>query len=77
MNLKASRISTYLHQKSKLGNLPKTDAKLCFNPCSAFFGKSKSSVNRNKDFNYFINRQINQFFYLKFYKCCEYCYREL
>ncbi|XP_054164146.1 solute carrier family 41 member 1-like [Oppia nitens] len=38
--VQASRISTHLHKNSKLGILPKSDAKLCFNPCSAFFGKS-------------------------------------
>ncbi|CAL1287765.1 unnamed protein product [Larinioides sclopetarius] len=38
--VQASRISTYLHQRSKLGVLPAEDADLCKDPISAFFGKS-------------------------------------
>lgn len=37
--VQASRISTYLHKRAKLGTLPRNDAKLCFSPCSAFYGK--------------------------------------
>jgi solute carrier family 41 len=35
--VQASRISTHLHKRSKLGILPKSDAKLCFSPFTAFF----------------------------------------
>ncbi|XP_076305418.1 solute carrier family 41 member 1 isoform X2 [Tachypleus tridentatus] len=34
--VQASRISTFLHQRSKLGTLPPSDSHLCINPCSAF-----------------------------------------
>lgn len=38
--VQASRISTYLHQRSELGKLPRTDPRICISPFSAFFGKS-------------------------------------
>ncbi|CAN7937630.1 unnamed protein product [Ixodes hexagonus] len=38
--VQASRISTFLHQRSVLGTLPASDPAICINPCSAFFGKS-------------------------------------
>lgn len=38
--VQASRISTYLHQRSDLGRLPASDSRICVSPCSAFFGKS-------------------------------------
>lgn len=43
MAVQASRISTFLHQESKLGSLPKSDPKVCLGPFSAFFGKSVHS----------------------------------
>ncbi|KAG8190790.1 hypothetical protein JTE90_005826 [Oedothorax gibbosus] len=42
--VQASRISTYLHQRSKLGVLPVEDKDLCKDPISAFFGKSVHST---------------------------------
>ncbi|XP_035225629.1 solute carrier family 41 member 1-like, partial [Stegodyphus dumicola] len=42
--VQASRISTYLHQRSKLGVLPGEDSELCKDPISAFFGKSLHST---------------------------------
>lgn len=42
--VQASRISTYLHKRAKLGVLPRSDAKLCFSPCSAFYGKRKYQI---------------------------------
>lgn len=41
--VQASRICTYLHQRSKLGELPSDSNTLCISPCSAFFGKSDHS----------------------------------
>ncbi|XP_064489344.1 solute carrier family 41 member 1-like isoform X2 [Ornithodoros turicata] len=38
--VQASRISTFLHQKSELGSLPVLDSRVCVSPLSAFFGKS-------------------------------------
>lgn len=38
--VQASRISTFLHQRTTLGTLPASDPAVCVNPCSAFFGKS-------------------------------------
>ncbi|XP_013772567.1 solute carrier family 41 member 1-like [Limulus polyphemus] len=34
--VQASRISTFLHQRSKLGTLPSSDSHFCIDPCSAF-----------------------------------------
>ncbi|GFR06041.1 solute carrier family 41 member 1, partial [Trichonephila clavata] len=43
--VQASRISTYLHQRSKLGVLPADDSGgVCKDPISAFFGKSVHST---------------------------------
>lgn len=39
--VQASRLSTYLHLRSKLGQLPKSDQKLCINPWSIVFSNSK------------------------------------
>lgn len=41
--VQASRISTYFHQRSKLGTLPNNSNKSCINPFSAFFGKHDHS----------------------------------
>ena len=41
--VQASRISTYLHKKGPLGVLPKSDAKLCVSPLSAFCGTRECS----------------------------------
>lgn len=41
--VQASRISTYLHQRSEMGTLPLSDSRVCVNPCFAFFGKSAHS----------------------------------
>ncbi|XP_023241903.1 solute carrier family 41 member 1-like [Centruroides sculpturatus] len=38
--VQASRISTSLHQRTKLGILPTGDTKRCIDPFSAFFGKN-------------------------------------
>lgn len=37
--VQASRISTYLHQRSEMGTLPANESNPCINPCSVFFGK--------------------------------------
>ncbi|KAF8769876.1 solute carrier family 41 member 1-like isoform X1 [Argiope bruennichi] len=37
--VQASRISTFLHQRSEMGTLPNSDPKVCVNPFTAFFGK--------------------------------------
>ncbi|XP_021001191.1 solute carrier family 41 member 1 isoform X2 [Parasteatoda tepidariorum] len=42
--VQASRISTYLHQRSKLGVLPKEDRVICTNPLTTFFGNSIHSI---------------------------------
>lgn len=36
--VQSSRISTYLHRRSHLGTLPKSDNKLCLSPLTAFCG---------------------------------------
>ncbi|KAG1674999.1 Solute carrier family 41 member 2 [Nymphon striatum] len=41
--VQASRISTYLHQRTRLGVLPSSDSKICLNPCSAFCGSDQHS----------------------------------
>ncbi|XP_067125804.1 solute carrier family 41 member 1-like [Centruroides vittatus] len=41
--VQASRISTYFHQRAKLGKLPKESNKICILPCTAFFGKDENS----------------------------------
>jgi len=45
--VQASRISTYMHKRSQLGILPRSEAKLCFSPCSAFYG----THSKNLDFD--------------------------
>ncbi|CAL1297109.1 unnamed protein product [Larinioides sclopetarius] len=37
--VQASRISTFLHQRSEMGTLPNSDTKICVDPFTAFFGK--------------------------------------
>lgn len=40
--IQTSRLSTYLHQRTKIGTQPHT-AGVCVDPCSAFFGKGRNA----------------------------------
>lgn len=41
--IQTSRLSTYLHQRTKIGAQPLAGGGICLDPCSAFFGKGRNA----------------------------------
>ncbi|CAN7989474.1 unnamed protein product, partial [Ixodes hexagonus] len=46
--IQTSRLSTYLHQRTKIGTHPHS-AGVCIDPCSAFFGKGQAGVHAGRN----------------------------